>query len=79
MSSALMPSSDQQQSLNSSWSVGQYDASRPLKCVPVEHNKHKFFAQMASPFSSERPYLDFNKMQHSKRVVMVSGKNNKIK
>ena len=42
--------------------------SRP---VPVSHHKHKFFAQMSTNFS-ERPYLDFNKMQHSKRLVMVS-------
>ncbi len=64
----------QQQVFNNSWSTGQFEActSRPLKVTPVGHNKHKFFAQMSSRFSSERPYLDFNKMQHSKRVVTVS-------
>ena len=66
---------EQQQALNSSWSIGQFEActSRPLKVVPVGgQNKHKFFAQMSTRYSSERPFLDFNKMQHSKRVVMVS-------
>lgn len=31
---------------------------------------HKFFAQMSSTRFSDRPFLDFNKMQH-KRLVMV--------
>jgi len=44
--------------------------SRPLRVVPSGHRKPKFFAQMSAT-PSERPYLDFNKMQHSKRVLMV--------
>lgn len=70
----------QQQAFNNSWSIGQLEAcaSRPLKVVPVSQNKHKFFAQMSSRFSSERPFLDFNKMQHSKRVVTVSSSKFKL-
>ena len=45
-------------------------SSRPLRVVPSGHRKPKFFAQMSAT-PSERPYLDFNKMQHSKRVLMV--------
>ena len=44
--------------------------NRPLRVVPLGHHKPKFFAQMSAT-PSERPYLDFNKMQHSKRIPMV--------
>ena len=44
--------------------------NRPLRVVPSGHHKPKFFAQMSAT-PSERPYLDFNKMQHSKRIPMV--------
>ena len=46
------------------------ESNRPLKVVPVGHRKPKFFAQMSTNYN-ERPSLDFNKMQHSKRLVMV--------
>ena len=45
--------------------------SRPLRVVPSGHHKPKFFAQMSAT-ASEQPDLDFNKMQHSKRLLMVS-------
>ena len=45
--------------------------TRPVKMVPVGHRKPKYFAQMSGAYS-ERPRLDFNKMQHSKRLVVVS-------
>lgn len=55
----------------SGWNIDPFEASgRPLKVVPVGRHRHKFFAQMSSNFS-ERPFLDFNKMQNSKRLVMV--------
>ena len=47
------------------------NTNRPLRVVPSGHHKPKFFAQMAAT-ASERPSLDFNKMQHSKRLLMVS-------
>lgn len=65
-STSFVPSSSTKQPL-SGWNIEA--VGRPLKVVPGRH-KHKFFAQMSSNFS-DRPYLDFNKMQHSKRLVMV--------
>ena len=46
--------------------------NRPIKVLPVGCRKRspKYFAQMSAS-SLERPFLDFNKMQHSKRAVMV--------
>ena len=45
--------------------------NKPIKVAPVGHKKPKFFAQMSGS-RTERPHLDFNKMQHSKRLIMVS-------
>ena len=45
--------------------------NKPIKVAPVGHKKPKFFAQMSGSHT-ERPHLDFNKMQHSKRLIMVS-------
>ena len=53
------------------WNPDPFVANRPLKVVPIGHKKPKFFAQMSSS-RNERPHLDFNKMQHSKRLIMVS-------
>ena len=59
----------------SAWNIEA--ARRPHRVVPpIGRHKHKFFAQMPSSFS-DRPFLDFNKMQHSKRLVMVSSELNK--
>ena len=48
-------------------------SQRPIRVPPSGCRKRvpKYFAQMASPGSIERPRLDFNKMQ-SKRFLMVS-------
>ncbi len=54
-----------------SWGNEPLFANRPLKTLPVGHRKPKYFAQMSSAYA-ERPRLDFNKMQHSKRLVMAS-------
>ncbi len=54
-----------------SWSNDPRFSSRPLKVLAVEHGQPKYFARMSDSFV-ERPRLDFNKMQHSKRLVMVS-------
>ncbi len=56
-----------------SWSIDPRFStnSRPLKVLAVEHGKPKYFAGMSSNTFTERPRLDFNKMQHSKRLVMV--------
>lgn len=70
VTAGLVPSEQQQHQELSSWNI-ETCTSRPLKMVPVSHHKHKFFAQMSTKYSSERPFLDFNKMQHSKRLVMV--------
>ncbi len=45
---------------------------RPVRVVPVGYRKRspKYFAQMSAGIA-ERPSLDFNKMHHSKRLVMV--------
>lgn len=65
--SSKFPSSPNQLS-----TTGSPVATRPHKVVPLGgRHKHKFFAQMPSNFM-DRPFLDFNKMQHSKRLVMVS-------
>lgn len=53
------------------WNPDSFVANRPVKVVPVGHRKPKFFAQMSAS-CNERPHLDFNKMQHSKRLIMVS-------
>ena len=53
------------------WTADPICSCRPVKVVPVGHRKPKFFAQMSTNYA-ERPRLDFNKMQHSKRLVMVS-------
>ncbi|XP_064403781.1 uncharacterized protein LOC135349209 [Halichondria panicea] len=53
-----------------SWGTDPLFANRPLKALPVGHRKPKYFAQMSGSYA-ERPRLDFNKMQHSKRLVMV--------
>ena len=55
------------------WKPDPFVANRPLKVVPVGHRKPKFFAQMTAS-RNERPHLDFNKMQHSKRLIMVSSR-----
>ena len=52
------------------WNPDPFVANRPVKVVPVGHKKPKFFAQMSASHN-ERPHLDFNKMQHSKRLIMV--------
>ena len=53
------------------WNPDPFVANRPVKVTPIGHKKPKFFAQMSASHS-ERPHLDFNKMQHSKRLIMVS-------
>ena len=53
------------------WKPDPFVANRPLKVVPAGHKKPKFFAQMSASHY-ERPHLDFNKMQHSKRSITVS-------
>jgi len=50
---------------------------RPHKAMPAGHKKPKYFAQMSNS-NSERPRLDFNKMQHSKRLVVVSSTFNEM-
>lgn len=55
-----------------SWSSDpRFTSSRPVKVLAVEQGKPKYFARMNSDGYTERPRLDFNKMQHSKRLVMV--------
>lgn len=53
------------------WNPDPFVTNRPVKVAPVGHKKPKFFAQMSGS-RSERPHLDFNKMQQSKRLIMVS-------
>ena len=52
------------------WNPDPFVAIRPVKVEPAGHKKPKFFAQMSAS-CSERPHLDFSKMQHSKRLIMV--------
>ena len=52
------------------WNPDPFVANRPVKVVPVGHKKPKFFAQMSASHN-ERPHLDFNKMQHSRRLILV--------
>lgn len=52
------------------WHSGLCVTPRPLKVVPAGHRKPKFFAQMTASHS-RRPHIDFDKMQHSKRLNMV--------
>ena len=53
------------------WNPDPFVTNRPLKVVPVGHRKPKFFAQMTASHN-ERPHINFNKMQHSKRLIMVN-------
>ena len=52
------------------WNPDPSVANRPVKVVPVGHKKPKFFAQMSASHN-KRPHLDFDKMQHSKRLILV--------
>lgn len=62
---------DFQQESPHSWAADPLSVKRPLKVLPLGHRKPKYFAQMSSAYA-ERPRLNFDKMQHSKRLVMVS-------
>lgn len=55
------------------WGTEHATFCRPLKVLPTGYRKKspKYFAQMSVPCGGERPFLDFNKMQHSKRLSAV--------
>ena len=59
---------------HSLWPGHTHPWPRPIRVPPTGCRKKapKYFAQMSSAGAIERPRLDFNKMQYSKRFVMVS-------
>ena len=61
-------------SSHSLWPGHTHPWPRPIRVPPTGCRKKapKYFAQMSSAGTIERPRLDFNKMQYSKRFVMVS-------